>query len=78
MAMIVRESTELPMILDPSHIGGSQKNVFRAVQDSLAYSFDGYMIEVHPCPSRAQTDSRQQLTIDQLKDVLELVRGKGG
>lgn len=65
MAMKVKQNTGLPMLLDPSHIGGSTDNVFRVVKDSRRFDFDGLMVEVHPDPVHAATDSRQQLTISQ-------------
>jgi len=76
MAMKVREKTQRPMILDPSHIGGSVENVLQVIQDSLAFSFDGLMIEVHPDPTMAATDAKQQLNVNQLKEVLKLIKRK--
>ena len=74
MAMRVKEKTQLPMILDPSHIGGTQKNVIEVCKQSLRYDFDGYMIEMHPTPDVARTDQKQQLTPDQLKEVVGIIR----
>jgi 3-deoxy-D-arabino-heptulosonate 7-phosphate (DAHP) synthase len=71
MAMRVKEKTGLPMILDPSHIGGSREKVFKAVELAAGYDFDGVMVEVHPNPSEAQTDAGQQLTFKQLDKLLE-------
>ena len=70
MAMRIKEKTGLPMLLDPSHIGGSVKNVFRVVKDANKFDFDGLMVEVHPTPQTAQTDAKQQLTFQELDKLL--------
>lgn len=75
MAMRVKEKTGLPMILDPSHIGGSPENIINICKQSLRYDFDGYMIEMHVRPDEAKTDGRQQLNPDQLKGILEMIQG---
>lgn len=73
MAMKVREITHLPMIIDPSHIGGTVENVFRITKESNQHSFDGLMVEVHPTPKKAKTDAKQQLTIYQLDKLLKII-----
>ncbi|MFT4553506.1 MAG: 3-deoxy-D-arabino-heptulosonate 7-phosphate (DAHP) synthase [Chlamydiales bacterium] len=70
MAMEVRCQTCVPMILDPSHIGGSRENVFEVMQQSREYVFDGYMVEVHCRPDKAWTDKEQQITPDQLEEFM--------
>ena len=71
MAMRVKQITGLPMLLDPSHIGGSRENVFRIVKAARRFDFDGLMIEVHPDPVHAATDSKQQLTVSQFIKLSE-------
>lgn len=77
MAHKVRRETGLPMILDPSHIGGAVEIV-----KELALSFgqedwiDGQIIEVHPNPKQAVTDAKQQLTWDELAHILPMLRKK--
>ena len=74
MAMRVKEQTGLPMILDPSHIGGTRQNVWKTIQDALKFNFDGYLIEVHNQPDAAKTDAGQQLDVNEFKEVLSLIR----
>jgi 3-deoxy-D-arabino-heptulosonate 7-phosphate (DAHP) synthase len=62
MAMRVKEKTGLPMIFDPSHIGGSAVNVAKVTLEAQNYAFDGVIVEVHPDPKQALTDAKQQLT----------------
>jgi len=71
MAMRVKEVAKLPMILDPSHIGGSVKNVFKVVKTATGFDFDGLMVEVHPVPANARTDAEQQLTFQELDRLLK-------
>lgn len=70
MAMRIKEKTSLPMFLDPSHIGGSPENICDIFKESLAYDFDGYLIETHIDPKSAKTDAKQQLTPHQLEELL--------
>lgn len=74
MAMKVKEKTNLPMILDPSHIGGSPENVFDVCRMAANYPFDGCLIEVHCEPEKAKTDAKQQLSADQFETLLKLFR----
>lgn len=60
----------LEIICDPSHISGIANNVFEVSQKAVDLKFDGLMIEVHPNPSVAKTDAKQQLTP---KEYLELL-----
>jgi chorismate mutase len=74
MAMRVKRITGLPMIIDPSHIGGSVENVFKVVEEAKKFPFDGLMIEVHPAPTTAKTDVRQQLNISELDQLLKTLK----
>lgn len=61
---------ELPFFVDPSHMGGSTEYVREISQRSLDLGFEGLMIESHCNPSCAMSDAKQQLTPDQLSDLL--------
>ena len=61
---------ELPFFVDPSHMGGSRDYILEISQRSLDLGFDGLMVESHCTPETALSDSRQQLTPAQLKDLL--------
>ena len=65
-----RRMPGLPLICDPSHIGGSQKLILPISQQALDLEADGVMIETHPNPIKAWSDAAQQITPEQLKDVL--------
>ncbi|MDA0986693.1 MAG: hypothetical protein O3A55_03730 [Bacteroidetes bacterium] len=70
LAMNVKLKTGLPMLIDPSHIGGTIENVFLAVNQSKVYDFDGLMVEVHSTPTEAKTDPEQQLSFAQFDKLI--------
>jgi 3-deoxy-D-arabino-heptulosonate 7-phosphate (DAHP) synthase len=82
MAMRVKEKTKIPMLIDPSHIGGSRDNVVEICRKAAAYDFDGSLIEMHTDPERAKTDAKQQVCPAQLQSILEMMEelseGRGG
>lgn len=61
----------LPMICDPSHICGKREHLWHISQMALDINFDGLMIEVHPHPDQALSDSRQQITVEVYKKMME-------
>ena len=52
----------LPLLHDPSHVGGRRNLVSSLAQQALDMDFDGLMIESHCDPDCALSDSAQQLT----------------
>ena len=65
-----RAMPEIPIICDPSHIAGRREPLQQLSQTALDLGFDGLMMEVHPQPSVALTDSYQQLHPDDFKLLL--------
>ena len=61
---------ELPFFVDPSHMAGSKDYILELSQRSLDLGFEGLMIESHCNPSVALSDAKQQLTPEELKDML--------
>lgn len=75
MAQRVREQLALPLILDPSHIGGSVALVKKLASEFGKIDWiDGQVIEVHPDPKNAKTDSQQQLTWDELRELMPKIQ----
>lgn len=74
MAMRIKARTGIPMLLDPSHIGGTRENVVKVVEKSQSYDFDGWMIEVHNQPEKAKTDIKQQLSMQEFSSMLQKLR----
>ncbi|MCE5345116.1 MAG: bifunctional 3-deoxy-7-phosphoheptulonate synthase/chorismate mutase type II [Bacteroidales bacterium] len=65
-----RRIPELPIICDPSHISGSRQFLHEISQKALDLNFDGLMLESHIDPDKALSDSSQQLTPNDLKELL--------
>lgn len=61
---------ELPFFVDPSHMSGCRDYIREISQRSLDLGFEGLMIESHCDPTCALSDARQQLTPEQLGDLL--------
>ena len=61
---------ELPFFVDPSHMAGCKDYIRELSQRSLDLGFEGLMIESHCNPSCALSDAKQQLTPDELSDLL--------
>ena len=72
-----RRMPELPVLCDPSHIGG-QRGIVRSIsQQAMALGFDGLMIEVHPDPDKALSDAAQQITPAELAELLNSLVMRG-
>ena len=69
-----RRLPDIPMLCDPSHIGGRRELVAPLSQMALDLHFDGLTIECHPDPDNALTDSAQQITPDELHLLLDSLR----
>jgi len=61
---------DLPIIGDPSHICGSRTLLGAVSQHALDLGYDGLMIESHIRPASALTDSEQQITPGELRDLV--------
>ncbi|MDR1344843.1 MAG: bifunctional 3-deoxy-7-phosphoheptulonate synthase/chorismate mutase type II [Tannerellaceae bacterium] len=68
-----RRMPELPIICDPSHIGGKRELIAPLSQQAMDLSFDGLIIESHCNPDAAWSDKEQQITPDVLDYVLNLL-----
>ena len=65
-----RRYPNLPIICDPSHIGGRRDLVQPLSQQAMDLGFDGLIIESHCNPDAAWSDAKQQVTPDVLSDIL--------
>lgn len=68
-----RRIPNLPLICDPSHIGGKRELVAPLCQQALDMGFDGLIVESHCDPDCAWSDARQQVTPDVLDYILSLL-----
>lgn len=65
-----RNFPDLPLICDPSHIGGNRQIIKEISQKALDLNYDGLMIETHPNPDHALSDAKQQITPSRLNEIL--------
>jgi len=61
---------EMPIISDPSHIAGRRDLIQPLSQRAMDLGIDGLMVETHPDPDQAWSDSAQQITPERLVEVL--------
>lgn len=72
----LKEYTNLPIVLDPSHAIGYAYGVPSLAKACLAMGIDGLLIETHPRPETALSDAEQQLNFaqfSQLQNELQLI-----
>lgn len=64
---------ELPMICDPSHITGNASMLYDVSQKSMDLNYDGLMIETHIDPDQAWSDAAQQVTPNELREIISRI-----
>ena len=63
----LKQYTNLPVILDPSHAIGYAYGVADLSRACVAMGIDGLLIETHPNPKVAKSDADQQLNFEQFR-----------
>ena len=66
-----RRYPNLPIICDPSHIGGTRKLIKTLSQQAMDLNFKGLIIESHCNPDEAWSDKDQQVTPAELKIIID-------
>ncbi|NLI72689.1 MAG: bifunctional 3-deoxy-7-phosphoheptulonate synthase/chorismate mutase type II [Bacteroidales bacterium] len=66
-----RQIPNLPIICDPSHIGGRRELIAPICQQAMDLNFDGLIIETHCNPDKAWSDAAQQITPEALELILD-------
>jgi chorismate mutase len=72
-----QELPTIPLICDPSHIGGRDYLLLEIAQRAFDLKYDGLMIETHCSPKDAWTDAKQQITPAQLYTLLNSLKVRG-
>ena len=67
---LMRIFPEIPIICDPSHIGGNRDMIGVISQKALDLEMEGLMIESHVRPEEAWSDAEQQITPKKLQEIL--------
>lgn len=68
-----RRIPTLPIICDPSHIGGRRELIAPLCQQAMDLGFDGLLVESHYSPDEAWSDAKQQVTPEVLDYILSLL-----
>ncbi len=71
---IIKKETSLPILVDLSHSLGRKDIVNSIARAALAVGADGIMIEVHPYPEVALSDSKQQLNPEEFEQLLGFIK----
>ncbi|MDO6354377.1 3-deoxy-7-phosphoheptulonate synthase [Caloramator sp. CAR-1] len=70
---VVKQRTNLAIIVDPSHGTGRRELVKPLSLAAIAAGADGLLIEVHPDPDNALSDGFQSLNFEEFKDTYNKV-----
>ena len=65
----LKQNTNLPVVLDPSHAIGYAYGVPDLARACVAMGIDGLLIESHPNPKVAKSDAEQQLNFDEFRKL---------
>ena len=71
---VLRGLTHLPIMIDPSHGTGHRSLVRPMSLAAAAVGADAIIIEVHPDPPRAKSDSDQSLSFPEFGEVMDDLR----
>lgn len=69
----LQERCDFPVLVDPSHATGVARYVTPMACAAIAAGADGILVEVHPRPSEALSDSEQALTFPEFRQLVERV-----
>jgi 3-deoxy-7-phosphoheptulonate synthase len=70
----VKQYSNLPIILDPSHAMGYAYGIADLSRACVAMGIDGLLVEAHPNPKVAKSDAAQQLNHDEFRQLLESLK----
>ena len=71
---IIKQLSDLPVIVDPSHGTGIRSLVTPMAKAGIAAGADGLLIEVHSHPEKALSDGDQSLRPEEFADLVEEIR----
>lgn len=73
-----RRIPTLPLLCDPSHISGDSALIAPISQQAMDLGFCGLMIEVHPTPTEAWSDAKQQVTPTEMLQMVKALIIRSG
>jgi len=74
---ILKQMSQLPVVLDPSHSTGDWRYVAPIARAGIAAGADGLIVEVHPDPQHARSDGKQSLKPEKFVRLMHEVAAVG-
>ncbi len=71
---ILKQTTHLPVIVDPSHAAGDWRLIEPLSMAAIAAGADGIMLEVHPEPKKALSDGKQSLKPERFQTLMQKLK----
>lgn len=71
---VLKETTHLPVLVDPSHAAGRWEWVTSLSMAAIAAGADGLEVEVHPHPEKALSDGAQSLRPERFAEMVTRAR----
>jgi len=68
-----RRFPNLPVLCDPSHIGGKRELIASLSQQAMDMGFYGLIVESHCNPDKAWSDAKQQITPEVLEYIMNIL-----
>lgn len=73
-AAVLKISSHLPLVIDPSHTTGRRDIVAPLAQAAVALGVEGLLVEIHPEPDKAMSDREQAFPLDNVPALLVNLR----
>ena len=73
-AVALKEQTDLPVIVDPSHAAGRRSLVAAGARSAIAAGLDGVIVEIHHDPASARSDAAQALPLQDFRALMRQLR----
>ena len=70
----IKENTDYPIFVDPSHACGNKYMVKPNALASVAAGCDGLIVEVHDEAENALSDGEQSISIETMKEIIDSVK----
>jgi len=71
---IIKQESHCPIVIDPSQGAGRADLVVAMCKGAVAMGADALLIEVHPNPAEAWSDSTQQVTLEIFSQLMQELR----
>lgn len=70
---VLKRSTHLPVIVDPSHAAGRRDIIADLARAAVAVGADGLIVEVHPRPDQSVSDAQQALSCEDFSALMAAI-----